>query len=115
MQTLKVVKLGTLEGENSREVQLRNGERKKTFTVAIVLGIWIASNLPLVRKLLFTLTRNSDYCKEAVAILKLDMWAKYFVALKSCTNLFVYCYRSKEIRKAAFKIIWPKHRANTAN
>ena len=94
--------LGTFEGEQKREAQNRSKERKRAYTVGIVLGIWIATSLPFVAKLIFTLTK--DYRKVAETIIKFDFWAKFFTALSSFANPFVYCYRSKEIRKAAIKI-----------
>eukprot|EP00112_Aurelia_sp_Birch-Aquarium-sp1_P026407 Seg935.6 transcript_id=Seg935.6/GoldUCD/mRNA.D3Y31 product="Trace amine-associated receptor 9" protein_id=Seg935.6/GoldUCD/D3Y31 len=112
----RVTNLGTFDGDKKNEdIRQRTRERKKAYTVGIVLGIWIASVLPFLSKLIFTLTRNSEYCKDAAMILKFDMWAKFFTVLSSFANPFVYCYRSKEIRKAAFKIFWPKRGENTTN
>ena len=112
----RVTNLGTFEGDKKNEnMRQRTRERKKAYTVGIVLGIWIASSLPFLSKLTFTLTRNADYCKDPATIMKFDLWAKFFTVLSSFANPFIYCYRSKEIRTAAFKIFWPKHGQNPSN
>ena len=112
----RVTNLGTFEGEKENEdMRKRSRERKKAYTVGIVLGIWIASSLPFLSKLIFTLTRNSEYCKDPATILKFDLWAKFFTVLSSFANPFIYCYRSKEIRTAAFKIFWPKRGEHATN
>eukprot|EP00112_Aurelia_sp_Birch-Aquarium-sp1_P024517 Seg7804.1 transcript_id=Seg7804.1/GoldUCD/mRNA.D3Y31 product="Beta-1 adrenergic receptor" protein_id=Seg7804.1/GoldUCD/D3Y31 len=116
-QTNRVVNIGTIEGEEqNRKIQQRKREHKTTYTVGLVLGIWILFSLPsLVEGIailgLTTNAPNSAFCY--IDILKFDMWAKLFTVVSSFANPLVYCYRSKDIRKAAFKIFWPKQIQNT--
>ena len=118
-QTNRVVNIGTFEGEEQqREMQQRKSERKTTFTVGLVLGIWILSSLPFLVEaiaiiVLTTNARNSTICY--IDILQFDMWAKFSTIVNSFANPLVYCYRSKDIRKAAVKIFWPKQRQRTSN
>ena len=80
-QANRVVNIGTFEGEqHHREMQQRKRERKTTFTVGLVLGIWMLSSLPfLVEEIaiivLTTNARNSTFCY--IDILKFDMWANF--------------------------------------
>ena len=82
-------------------------ERNRTHTVTIILAVFIACNIPYVvygvQCVLYRL-RKADYS------LSLGLWANYLVLLNSCLNPIIYCARSQEIRKAAWRIFMPNSR-----
>ena len=89
-----------------RQSRIPAGERSRTHTVTIILGVFIACYTPFtVYYLMFTLQLLEKI--KAYNLYELGIWAYYFVLLNSCLNPIIYCARSQEIRRAALGIFVP--------
>ena len=93
-----------------RQSRISIRERSKTYTVGIILAIFIACYAPYIvysiMSILYLLGDIEDY----KYIFQLEISAYYLVLLNSCLNPVIYCAMSREIRRAAVKIFMPNSR-----
>ncbi len=76
-------------------------ERRKAYTIAIIVSFALFSYLPLAT--IFILRGVIGDSVEIVSIA--DTWADFFLHLNSLANPTIYCFRSEEIRVAIKRIM----------
>ena len=87
-----------------QQSRLSRREKSRTLTVIIIITALIACYAPYtaygVNMVLYYLGKN-DYNRTFA------LWANYVVLFHSCLNPIIFYARSREMRRAAFKIFFP--------
>lgn len=94
-------------------IKVKAKDRKRTLTVAIILGVFLACYTPLMVyyfvSLLYYLKKSQNYSYG------LGLWANFLALLNSCINPLIYCARSSEIRIAAKRLFLRETRLERMN
>ncbi len=102
-----VIAVGTITGEETQQttaIQRRQNTRK-TNTICIILGNLFICHAPLFSVSLYAILQGSRICDRFEEIFILYMWITLLVFVNSSMNPVIYFLRSKETRKAAWKIV----------
>lgn len=94
------------------DTQARGRERRKSCTMAIIIGIFFVCYLPYTALYVSHLIRRM-YCLNTQFVNILSNWSVFLVLLNSLLNPIVYYARSKEIKDAVLKVIQPIKRVST--
>ena len=89
----------------SQQSTVSRRERSKTYTVAIVLVVFLVCYAPYVA---YCIQMALYYSGKGYYSFELSTAVIFLVLLNSCFNPIIYCARSQEIRRAAWRIFNPK-------
>ena len=84
--------------------RLSRREKSRTYTVIIIITVFIACYVPYTA---YGLNMLLYYLGKNAYSLAFALWANYIVLFHSCFNPMIYCARSRKIRRAAYKIFFP--------
>ena len=103
-----VLCLGTIGTEERKILRENKEERSKTFTIIILLTVFIVSYIPpFVAILLIHSTFNTaNICSHPPKFAVLFMWSIFCLNLSSAVNPIVYCVYIKAIKEAAIKLLF---------
>ena len=90
-------------GLEERKMRRKNNEdRKKTYTIATLLGVLVISFIPLlVMTIIAGQIVMTDICNVSPKVMTVNAWGKFFLMLNSLLNPLVYCLRMKQVSRAA--------------
>ncbi len=77
-----------------------NKERKKAYTIAIIVSFALISYLPLAVMFILRGIIGDKIYLVCIA----DTWADFILHFNSLVNPMVYCFRSEEIRQAVIRV-----------
>ena len=90
-----------MQCEVRREMLNRRRERDNTYTIAIIVGFFFVSYSPYIIASLFLDEVTSCFLSGQFVV---KIWTGFFMATNSLTNPIIYCIRSSDIKRAAFRI-----------
>ena len=113
-QKRSVVTLGTIveissqkQGSSERETNNKKKERDKTWTITIMLGLFLVCYLPYIGRSIY-FAMQGKACWDDEKLFLIVMWGNLFLLSNSCMNFLVYCARSRDIRSAAMNIFFSR-------
>ena len=96
------------------DIQTQRRERRKSCTMAIIIGIFFVCYLPYTALYVSHFIRRM-FCLNSQFVNILSNWSVFLVLLNSLLNPIVYYARSREIKDAVLKILLPSSRVSTQN
>ncbi len=104
-----VVTLGEILGSNRQEIFKKRRERSRTFTIAIVLSLFLLFYTPAIVWLFYSYVIKLDLIVPTSMHIS-GVWVKYVAMLQSCVNPMVYCLRCADIKTAACRLLGTRKR-----
>lgn len=108
-QKRDIQKLGTFGEAEKKVLHQSKEEQSKAYTIAIMLLVLLISYVPILAVSLtaFSKEKKARICSLSPSMFVALMWAIFFVNLTSLVNPLVYCIRMKQIKLAAYKLMFP--------
>ena len=101
-----ILPLGTI-GDGQRElVRCNREERRKSYTIMILLAVFTISYLPplAITFVIYKVNNTTKLCNMTPSAVVVLMWASFCLNLPSMLNPIVYCIFIAPIKQAALKI-----------
>lgn len=90
------------------ELRRRRAERKKTYTVGIIMAVLIFCYTPVCAVTIHLIISNRLSCLHKRSDHVIILWARLFVNVNSLLNPFIYYMRSRDFREAAKRVLCAK-------
>eukprot|EP00794_Sanderia_malayensis_P005399 gene5399-6075_t len=91
---------------NKKQLREAKNQAKKSRTIGITLTVFMVCYMPYALKLLVLIIKDRKSCQRNEVERLLGLWFEYIMVISSWLNPIIYCYRSSDIRRAAWKVVW---------
>ena len=91
-------------GEKRDEISTRKEDRRKAYTIGIVILILVLCYTPITLVSFLAKDTAKEICDRSKETVIASSWGWFFMLLNSSLNPILYCLRMKDIRKAAKRI-----------
>ena len=110
-----ILPLGTIGGEQREIISCNREERRKSYTIIILLAIFTLSYLPplAVTFVIYKMNNNAHFCNMTPSTAVMLLWASFCFNLPSMFNPIVYCIFMTPIKEAALRIFLNRDRVVT--
>ena len=100
--------LGTIGDDEREAIRNNREERRKSYTIMILLAVFTISYLPTLAVALtvYKKYKGTQFCNLPPNMAVMFLWSLFFLTLSSMLNPIVYCIFIKQIRNAALRILW---------
>lgn len=100
------ISVGTIEGcdTNSTEVRQQKKEKKRAYTIGIIIIVFVVCYAPQMVSYLFIFKVQDGFCHLSSYAFTVSICLQMLVLLNSAVNPIVYSLRMKAIRKAACRL-----------
>ena len=100
-------------GQSGAKFRRRNTEKRRAYTIGIILLLMLISYGPLsVVKVFFEDETSREICGRPAKTMIVIAWGQFFVLLNSAMNPIVYCFRIRDIRNAITRLFQSKQKVN---
>eukprot|EP00794_Sanderia_malayensis_P005400 gene5400-6076_t len=93
----------SLKKKQLREAKIQT---KKSRTIGIILAVFMVCYMPNALLQLVLTIKDWKSCQRNEVERLLGLWFEYIIVISSWLNPIIYCYRSSDIRRAAWKVVW---------
>ena len=106
-----VLSLGTIGTEERKILRRNREERSKTYTILVLLTVFIVSYVPpLVATLVISMTSHTlQVCNLPPKVSVLFLWSIFYMNLSSVINPIMYCIYMRSIREAALNLVFKRN------
>lgn len=91
---------------NRDDLRRRKGEKRKAYQILIIIIALFICYSPICMISLVLKDSSKEVCIMPKKTIAAIIWGQFFMLLNSSINPLIYCFKMKEVRNEAIRIIW---------